>query len=466
MKRLHSSLPILAFLVALSCVSLRAETAPQSQTAALPTFSFGGDLRLRNEYFDNALALNDQAALHDQDFFRTRLRLWGSVSPVEDLALNARLAAEPRTWMRPSFAKQYTGLGTEGRYVLFDALNAKWTNSSSENLVTVTVGRQDVQFGDTLDWWLVADGTPGDGSWTSYFDAARLSVENKRTKARFDLVALSQRAMPGSALPILGAEKTYTLSEQNEQGVVAYLSLVPATDHRVDGYFIYKGDKAAVSAGDTGDIYTVGGKWSGRASPSLTYGLEGAYQWGGKSDPTVRPARSGRRDLSAWGANGNLTFHFRDAVSGKLSLFGEYLSGDDPSTEGKDEMFDILWGRYPRWSDAYVYSYVMETGGRIAQLNNLLRTGLSYSLAPTKQDAVSISCSLLTAPEATPTRALSPGLFTTTGHDRGRLLQLTLKHRFSSRLSGLFCAEYLTQGDFYTHRDAQSFYRVELSTKF
>ena len=46
-----------------------------------------------------------------------------------------------------------------------------------------------------------------------------------------------------------------------------------------------------------------------------------------------------------------------------------------PDTTGKDEMFDVLWGRWPRWSELYIYSYAAETGGKIAQMNNVMRFG-------------------------------------------------------------------------------------------
>ena len=66
--------------------------------------SWGADLRLRNEYFNSLLTLNrsDAANLNEQDYFRYRGRLWTSIKPMTDLSLNARLASEPRTWMKPA----------------------------------------------------------------------------------------------------------------------------------------------------------------------------------------------------------------------------------------------------------------------------------------------------------------------------------------------------------------------------
>ena len=75
--------------------------------------TWGADLRLRNEYLDNALTLSEAGARHEQDYFRFRERIWASFMPVTNLSANVRFAAEEREWMKPSNASQYgprTGL--------------------------------------------------------------------------------------------------------------------------------------------------------------------------------------------------------------------------------------------------------------------------------------------------------------------------------------------------------------------
>ena len=67
-----------------------------------PWMSWGGDLRIRNEYFNDLLTLSEKNPLHEQDYFRFRSRVFTSITPVDDLSLNARLTAEPREWMKPA----------------------------------------------------------------------------------------------------------------------------------------------------------------------------------------------------------------------------------------------------------------------------------------------------------------------------------------------------------------------------
>jgi Alginate export len=439
-------------------------TAP----AVVPGFTWGGDLRLRNEYFNSALTLNSTAPLHEQDYFRVRARLWSTVTIVPDLTFNLRLAAEPRIWEDSSYAKQHPGTGLEARYASIDTFNLKMTHAFGLPL-TITAGRQDVQFGDPLNWWLVGDGTPGDGSWTSFLDSVRASLDIPEIKTKVDAVYIYQHARPDTWLPILGPESTYGLTEQNERGVILYASNKSIENTQADGYFIYKKDNKVFSNGDDANIYTLGGKLGGTPAPNWQYSVEGAWQWGTKTDPTVKTpvnVSTLKRDIEAYGWNAKLTYSFKDSLNDQVSLVSEYLSGDNPNTPNKDEMFDVLWGRWPRFSELYIYSYPMENGGKIAQLNNLLRAGASWSLTPVKGMTLSATYNALFAPVAVPTRTISPSLFSDSGHFRGNFLQLVLKQQFNKNLSGHLWAEFLRQGDFYTHRDTLSFLRAEILLTF
>jgi len=279
---------------------------------------------VRNEYFNNALTLSPGSVRHEQDYFRFRERLWDSIMPVTNLSINTRLAAEQRDWMKPSFAKQYgyrTGL--EERYAILDNANVKWSNIGDVPL-SITAGRQDIQLGDPLNWWLVADGTPYDGSWTTFLDSIRLTGEAKEIKTKFDLIYLYQNAMPDEWIPTIGrstenrhsspavkGSAPYWLTEQNEQGVILYVYNKSIKNTELDGYFIYKRDSHesqirspyGTALGDDADIYTLGGKLTGNPYEHWKYSMEGAYQFGHKQDPTVRTpvVETVSRNIDAFG---------------------------------------------------------------------------------------------------------------------------------------------------------------------
>ncbi|HOB33029.1 MAG TPA: hypothetical protein PKH32_09140, partial [Verrucomicrobiota bacterium] len=475
---MNSSTLIVAALAVISVLNARGQDAASTSTTPVQGVSWnermqqwrhpvdwltwGGDLRLRNEYFDNALSLGDASPLHEQDYFRYRARIWASLQPWTNLSINARASAEPRTWMKPSYSSAFgNGSGTEWRYGIVDNLNVQWANALDLPL-TVTVGRQDIQFGETLNWWLVADGTPGDGSWTFFLDSARMTYHATNINTRFDLVYIHQMAHPDEWLPTLDNPSSrgtdYGLTEQNEQGVIAYIANQSLKGANVDAYYIYKRNDresfrrngVAALTGDNADIHTLGARVHGRFKEHWLYSVEGAYQFGNRED--LVSGVFTERDLRAYGANAKLTYRFKDRFDSQACLVGEFLSGDDPDTAGTDEMFDVLWGRWPRWSELYIYSYVNESR-KIAQLNNIARLGATWSLHPIPDMTVSAAYNAWFAPESVPTRAASNALFTGDGHFRGHYLQAIVKHQFHKQVSAHLWTEFIWQGDYYAQRD-------------
>jgi hypothetical protein len=461
-----------------------------------PWFSWGADLRLRNEYLNNAHTLGNADVIqsgvlvpHEQDYFRFRGRVWTTVMPVQDLSFNARLSAEPREWMRPSMATAYRGQsGMEWRYGIFDKLNIRWTNILGQPLSLTAgrqdvnaTGRQDIQAFDPLSPWLVADGTPNDGSWAFFLDGIRMTLDLQDVKTRIDTMYVYQNANPGAWLPTVGCSHGYNLTEQNEQGVIFYVSNKSIKNTQVDAFFIYKRDNAAYAYGDDANLYTLGAKVSGDVLEHWKYSVEGAYQFGNKD--LTYPVRGAPvnhttdRDVSAWALNSRLTYLAKDELKNQFRMNCEFLSGDDPNTS-KNESFDLLWGRWPRWSEMYIYSYIPETG-RNAQVGNLIRFGPGWSISPTKQLDFSVDYFAMFAdqkfdpngdlathlPVSGPSPGASGGGFGT-GTFRGHYLQAILRYKMSQHLSAHLWGEFVWMGDYYVKRDLMSFLRAELLLTF
>lgn len=421
--------------------------------------SWGADLRVRDEYMDNAVTLTEASPVSEMNVIRTRGRVWASVTPLTNVSLNTRLSAEPRIWTKPGGYGPMRGQsGTEWRYGIFDNLNGKWNNMFDTGL-SLTAGRQDIAFGDYWNWWLVADGTPGDGSWTFFLDSIRLSYDWKPAKTKIDAIYLYQNARPDDWIPTLGRSRdSYYLTEQNEQGVMFYVSTKAIEDATLDGYFIYKRDDQELSNGDSADIYTLGARIAGVLADHWAYSLEGAYQFGNKEDRIL--GQTARRDIDAYGANARFGYLFKDKMNNRIDLIFEFLSGDDPTT-GEDEMFDILWGRWPRFSELYIYSYAAETSGKVAQLNNIERVGLGWTMNPMKGMTVQAVYNAMFAPEQVPTRAVAP-LFSGDGDFRGHYLQAILKHQFGKHMNAHLWGEFIWEGDYYAQRDLMTFLRAEV----
>ncbi len=459
-------------------------------------FSWGADLRIRNEYFHSLITLDPRALRAEQDYFRFRGRIWASVTPVEDVSVNARLTDEVREWLKPAGYTPYSPhSGLDWREGLIDNLNIQWRNVLEQPL-NVTVGRQDYLPGTPSglgDGWLVGDGTPQDGSWTYFLDSARFTYTLKEQHTTIDVIGIIQEAKDDVWLPTINPQHYY-LTEQNEKGAILWVANKSVPEANFDGYFIYKHDEAsdispvAQFRPDNADIYTVGGRVSGLVDEHWKYSVEGAYQFGRKQDLNLNSASTahpdgnnlvlapsaqtgGFRDIDAFGVTSKLTYLFKDKLNNRLSFSCELLSGDNPNSKN-DEMFDVLWGRWPQWSEIGLYSYAKET--RIGQEANLIRFGPGWSFAPVKDMDLSFAYMALFAPQDVATRAtgstgtLFAGNANTSDHGnfRGHFAQAVLKYKFSQHLSGHLWSELLFPGDYYVNRDAISFLRGELTFAF
>ncbi len=141
-------------------------------------------------------------------------------------------------------------------------------------------------------------------------------------------------------------------------------------------------------------------------------------------------------------------------------------NGDNANIGGTDEMFDVLWARWPRWSEMYIYSYPNETSGKIAQLNNVGRVGPMWTFSPMKGMAFSVMYNALFAPESVPTRTVNRSLFSMDGNFRGHYLQAILRHKFSEHVSAHLWGEWVFEGDYYAQRDVMTFLRAEVLLTF
>ena len=436
-----------------------APTLLQQINQPVSWMNWGGDLRVRNEYFNNLLTLNPGNRLHEQDYFRFRARVWTSLTPVDDLSLNARLTTEPRQWMKPAGYSPYKGrTGLDWTEGLIDGLNMQWRNVL-QLPATLTVGRQDIFLGDG---WLVGEGTPYDGSWSVYFDAARFTYELKEQHTIFEAIGIIQNAYDDAWLPTINNQNRIE-TEQNEKGAILSVANSSCRAANLSGYFIYKHDDRVTAPGDNADIYTLGGRLSGLLGEHWKYSAEGAYQFGHKQDLNIKPVTTANRTIDAYGFNSKLTWLAKDKLNNQLNVSFEFLSGDNPGS-GNDEMFDVLWGRWPRWSEIGLYSYAAET--RIGQEANLIRLGPGWSISPVKDLDFSAAYYALFAPESVPTREASATLFSNHDNFRGHFVQTVLKYRFNPHVSGHLWGECLFPGSYYVNKEPMPFLRAEVAFTF
>ncbi len=396
----------------------------------------GAYLRLRSVY-DNNRGLDKNAAGHDRYNLRYRARVWARILLSEDVDFNIRLMTEPRYNFRPDLDHPFTR--NEG---LFDRFNVTLRNAFDLPL-TATVGRQDLWLGSG---WLIIDGTPLDGGRSGYFDALRFTYDLKDNTTA-DLIWVENHANTSEWIRPFNDEN-FDISEQDEQGLILYLSNKSLDQTRFDGYFLYKREHDRRRAtGTEGETYTIGSFIHSDIDDHWQSCVELAAQFGHKNG----------KDLSGFATNSWLAYHFNDEKKNSIQFGYEYLSGsDDP-----DKYFDRVWGRLDQWSRIYT-GPIDSIDGRAYDSSNLHRFVVNWISNPTRKTELDTSYHMLFADE-NPSTGGTGGL-SKSGCFRGQLLRGQLKYRVNKNFYHRAEAELFFPGDFYNdeRNDVAVFLRYEI----
>jgi hypothetical protein len=377
--------------------------------------------RFRFEAWDNAESLDDTAA-DGRAYTRNRTTLGLSWRPAKNLEILGKVTNEFRVYLAPK------DRAFNWHEVFFDNLYVKWTVPGRRPF-TVTAGRQDINLGEGF---VIADGTPGDGSRSYYFNALRLDADlakNHRLTAIAHMTKTTDRF-----LPVING-RPQALAEQPEKALALYYSGAFGKT-RVDAYAVHK----ETDTNEAWPIPTRTDTFGGRAVASLAKPLslaaEAAFQTGGYGDFS----------RSAYGA----IAHFDYDLTGTLPLLKSavvgaiLLSGDDPAT-ARVEGWDPIFSRWPKWSESYIYTYSRESRSSYwSNLSSLYAT-LAFGLG-SRSDG-----HLMVMPMGAEHPQLEPGGFPGgTGRGRGTLYRARLNYKISKYMTGRVIWEHFVPGSFYT----------------
>ncbi len=443
--------------------------AKESVQEAAPWLKLFGDVRLREIVAPNLL-LDDE----DRHFQRFRFRAGATVTPVENLDFNFRMVYEIRNFCQPDrkllVRNQYFIDDVTTNEIIIDRLNVTWSKILGLPLKAV-VGRQDIILGNG---WLVLDGTPLDGSRTIFFDAARLTLDMPAAKMKADLIYITNHADTDRWLTPMN-DQDFHNHEQDEQGVILYLTNTCLPNTQLDGYFIYKHDERVLGdepgdiapgqmapwqQGAHSDIYTLGGRATHKFDDHWSARGEFAWQFGSKN---LFPMDV-RQDLCAWGFNSRVTYAFADELQNELHAGYEFLSGEEGANGDRSSQFDPLWGRWPQFSELYVYPVALEN--RPGETTNMHRINLGWSCVPCDPLKLGVDYHVLFSHHNAYGTSRSRGgrIFTDDGSCRGQLLVGKLTYKFNKHVSGHLLGELFFPGDFYSdnYNDVAAFLRYEL----
>jgi len=425
------------------------------------TYDYGATFRLRQEIWDNVMdlkTLNNP----DRNFFRFRTSLWGKVDFDKDLGAYLKLTNEAKYYIGPY---KLLNERLEENELVIDNLYFK-ANNIFGLPVDLKIGRQDFMGPDMYgEGFLLLDGTPGDGSRTFYFNAARARWRITQNHS-IDLVFISDqktdRYLPSLHSSISNSSTYYNnkviLNTSDEQGFVAYGRSKLSENISLEPYYVYKTEKA-YQANAKLKLNTIGARAVFTVDSWKIRG-EFAHQFG---------EYDGGKDRTG---NGGYIFvgrTYKDVtLKPEFEIGFVYLSGDDPNTTSKNEGWDPLFSRAPFWNELMIYTFVYENLANCATPGYW--TNLQLYLAKVKMNFtpdtnLTLAYQYLRAGELANPLAPFKAMFGT-GKERGHLPMAFLSHKFSKNIDGFLQFEYFIPGDFYNDNAKNAlFFRWQLQFK-
>ena len=378
--------------------------APAILTAALlaaacadaATVTPTADLRVRQEVLDGVYYF---APDPDRDWIRVRTRGGGSVEAgVHTLAL--QLANEHRRYLDPD------DVAFDWGELIID--RAAWTWQASQD-VALTVGRQD------LIWeggFLMLERSPLDGSRAIFADGVRLETGDEDGLLDLAYIRNLKRDMY-----VLAGDEHRPLSDMDETALALRYS------HGDLAWSFIAKDESDPD-GVLADLLT------------LTFGVRGSGTLGETGSWEAEVAVQNQRENERTAVAGQA--FARDDFLGAttLELGGFYYSGDDGGGVGA---FRTPWGRWPKWSELYIYTLIGEsTPGRVtvAAWENIAAPRLQLRRPLGAHLDGRLGLNWLLAPQPS-------------WQSRGLLTQAELKAKLGRGFTGHLLWEMLVPGDFH-----------------
>jgi len=441
----------------------------------------GGDERIRWELLNqipSKVDVPDYSRGGENDYWRFRTRLWVESDVLPSVTAKARIVNESRAWLYPDMSQKPQKSTSEwpDEWV-FDNLYLE-TRDLLDKTLDLRVGRQELIYGNGR---VMLDGTPGDGSRTLYFNAAKATIK-AIPQSQLDVFGIYNE--PEDQWAINGAQRDLSAFPKAPEGVTEsgagiYLKNFALTNLPFEAYLIHKRESAYSqpvkpdAAGHFGpapfawqtvnaqakslenpnfDVETAGVRLMPVFNDTISGNLEVAGQYGTHGDT----------DMHGFMVDASLAQQFTGVAATPVLKGGVYLlSGDNPGT-ATDEGWNPLWSRCPQSSELFVFAYDAEQSA--FRWSNLIDPNLSLSISPTKRAKTTATIHYLAAFEADGNGG---------GKERGWLGQLkqefTLAEnalRPKDKLTTYFLLECLDPGNYYKRQDTGVFARWELLYTF
>jgi hypothetical protein len=308
--------------------------------------------------------------------------------------------------------------------------------------VGLRIGRQNLFYGDGL---IICDGTPLDGSRTLYVNAALLSFAIPQWAV--DVFAGFNHEKE-DLLPAIDDEGLQ-LVETDECLMGIYAKTMPyrgeSRSFTLEPYFIIKRER---EQNWQDRISTIGGRLSVPGKHTRFRG-EAAYQTGHLHHDYSVTGDQEAKNISAFGGTAYFDVMLESYWNLELGAGYVYLAGDNLKTHGKFEGWNPVLGRWPRWSELYIYTLIPEAG--VAYWQNIKFPLLQARLEPYKGFTFDARVLWMYANRADPGTCVPPDteFDEPASMKRGNLYALKFSYRIGRHLSGHLLYEHFSPGGYY-----------------
>lgn len=449
----------------LPLVSAAAEsTGAISYTNSTVRFDAGAEVRFRYEWRDNFpnKGKTSVSPLYE-DYARLRVRPYARLRIKDDTTFFFRLSDEFRAYRNSTADHNRNKFPDQ---VFIDNLYLEQRNILDR--IDVRIGRQGLKEGAGR---VIADGTPGDGGRSDYFNAVFAKVRFLK-KSDVDLAAHYTPwrdswtlGHPHDAWDLTKFRSGSPYSEMTEKGAFAYAHYNEITDLPLEAYAVWKQESRFISKGKRypGRQF---GTFGARAVPKLNDYVSGEFEGAVQAGRTDGDYGIPGRDILAYLGYGGITFRDKDIwAKPSLTTAVLYLSGD------KDSYYNTADGsRDTGWNPAFNRTkWFSEIGAAMydqLRWSNLIYPQIVVSAEPYAKNVIKV--------QAGPWIAAERDADADSNY-RGFYTQVRYEFPIANtiaglpgKLSGALVLENLQYGGYYAHgdTDAARWARLEINAKF
>ncbi len=394
--------------------------------------------KIRLTAFNNAITLNNSS--ENWTFARYISKFGVNYALNKHMELKAVLGNESRIWLSPKVKESNFG------EIYFDQLYIKLRDIAGSHL-SLTLGRQNIMLDEGF---ICLDGQPLTGSRSAYFNALRADYRfnSKNTLTAF----ASYIPQTDNLLPRINENTpSQNLEEQANTGAGLYYR-TNFKNSKLSLYYFYKQNYRNDKYTKQSMINTSGVRLQTPLFQHFSIAGEAALQAG-------KTAGSAHK---SGGGYAHLDYLFKKylPVLQSFSIGAIYLSGDNPATAAY-EAWNPLWSRWPKWSESYIYTQILENKGKVAYWTNMASLNAIFKGRLSKNVTFITSYYYLWALEDNLSDFCSG-----TGLNRGELFILKVKYHIDKNWSGHFIYENFRPGNFYpATADGYDWFRFQLAYK-